>query len=134
MLPKKSSNTSNKMPAKSSVATVSAHNPLAGLAWIVAGLALLLGLGFFRAEDYLYFGSQRLIIEKVSTPDKIVRGLSGRNYLPRDRAMLFVFKSARKHCFWMKDMKFSIDILWLDNERKLVHQARNIKPDTFPAS
>ena len=37
--------------------------------------------------------------------------------------MLFIFETADFHGIWMKNCKFPIDILWLDEERKVVHVA-----------
>ena len=40
-----------------------------------------------------------------------VQGLSGRSSLSESSAMLFVFDiESDRYCFWMKDMKFDIDI------------------------
>ena len=43
-------------------------------------------------------------------------------------AMLFVFEDSAKYSFWMKDMKFLIDIIWLDNDGKVVHIEQNLQP------
>jgi uncharacterized protein len=45
------------------------------------------------------------------------RGLSGRRRLPDDRGMLFVFPSREPRTFWMKGMRFPLDILWIDRGR-----------------
>jgi uncharacterized membrane protein (UPF0127 family) len=42
--------------------------------------------------------------------------------------MLFVFEDSAKYSFWMKDMKFLIDIIWLDNDGKVVHIEQNLQP------
>lgn len=34
--------------------------------------------------------------------------------------------------FWMKDMKFPIDMLWLDNQYRVVSSEENVSPDTYP--
>lgn len=60
------------------------------------------------------------------------KGLSGRDGLPETDALLFVFENNDNHCIWMKDMKFSIDILWFDENKKLIYEKRNISPDTYP--
>ncbi len=41
------------------------------------------------------------------------QGLSGRRGLPADQGMLFLFPEANTHAFWMKDMRFPIDIIYL---------------------
>ena len=42
--------------------------------------------------------------------------------------MLFVFGNEAKHTFWMKDMKFPIDIIWLNSDGKVVHIEKNLQP------
>jgi uncharacterized membrane protein (UPF0127 family) len=53
--------------------------------------------------------------EVVSTPEDHAQGLSGRASLDEDEGMLFDFPSAEIREFWMKDMLFPIDIIWLHN-------------------
>ncbi len=46
--------------------------------------------------------------------------------------MLFVFDEPGKHGIWMKDMRFPLDIIWIDNNLRIVDIKKNISPDTFP--
>jgi uncharacterized membrane protein (UPF0127 family) len=55
-------------------------------------------------------------------------GLMFRASLPQDRALLFVFETADFHGIWMKNCKFPIDIVWLDEARKVVHVAEGVPP------
>jgi uncharacterized membrane protein (UPF0127 family) len=55
-------------------------------------------------------------------------GLMFRPSLAKDRAMLFVFDAADFHGIWMKNCKFPIDIVWLDESRKVVHVAESVPP------
>jgi len=55
-------------------------------------------------------------------------GLMFRESLPRDRAMLFIFVTADFHGIWMKNCKFPLDIVWLDEARKVVHVAESVPP------
>lgn len=55
-------------------------------------------------------------------------GLMFRPSLAKDRGMLFVFGSSDFHGIWMKNCRFPIDILWLDEERKIVHVAEAVPP------
>jgi uncharacterized membrane protein (UPF0127 family) len=43
------------------------------------------------------------------------RGLSGRRQLGADRGMLFVYRDHAKRTYWMKGMRFPIDIVWIDH-------------------
>ena len=60
------------------------------------------------------------------------KGLSGRsNLLPR-HGLLFVFQTLGKYGIWMKDMNFAIDIIWLNDNQRIVGLAANIQPDSYP--
>lgn len=71
--------------------------------------------------------------ERVTTSEQQRRGLSGRSSLPVDQAMLFIFGTPGKQCVWMKDMKFNIDIVWLNKHREIVKIEQNIAPSTYPS-
>lgn len=64
-------------------------------------------------------------------PERIA-GLSNTPYLPEDVVKLFVFDSPGLHSFWMKDMNYAIDIIWLNEQGRVVHIAPGVAPDTFP--
>lgn len=53
--------------------------------------------------------------EVVKSQAALQQGLSGRTSLAADQGMLFVFDKPGTHSFWMKDMKFPLDIIWLNN-------------------
>ena len=63
-----------------------------------------------------------------TTSELMSKGLAVKNQLKENEAMLFIFEEPAKHSFWMKDMKFPIDIIWLDSARKVVHIERNLQP------
>lgn len=52
--------------------------------------------------------------------------------MAQDQGMLFVFNAPDTVCFWMKDMRFSLDIIWLDAQKEVVHIEKNVSPETFP--
>lgn len=68
------------------------------------------------------------------TPELRTKGLSGRASLGTDEVMLFVFEREVRNFFWMKDMLFSIDIVWLDADKQIIHIEKNVSPETFPKS
>jgi len=49
------------------------------------------------------------------------QGLSGVESLADDAGMLFVFPNIGQHGIWMRDMKFPLDIVWLDETGKVIH-------------
>lgn len=52
-------------------------------------------------------------IETADTEGARSQGLSGRESLCSECAMLFIFGKKDKRSFWMKDMKFDLDMLWI---------------------
>lgn len=61
-------------------------------------------------------------------------GLSILDRLEDDQGMLFIFDESGVYPFWMKDMKFSIDIIWLDENNRVVFVKENAKPSDYPES
>lgn len=61
-----------------------------------------------------------------------LKGLSGVVSIPKNHGMLFIFENSDYHGIWMKDMNFSIDIIWLNEYTEVVYIEKNISPDTFP--
>ena len=64
----------------------------------------------------------------AETPAERVRGLSGRETLPQNEGMLFLFENTDYHAFWMKNMRFPIDIIWMDDDRVIVGIAEHVLP------
>lgn len=104
------------------------------LRFLVAALEILLGgCTTLHAEPTYQHGTVTLrsgttiSVEIADTPAKRTLGLGKRDGLRSGWGMLFIFENTRSHPFWMKDMRFAIDILWLRN-RRIVHIARNVPP------
>lgn len=101
---------------------------------LVAVLALLLSGASSRSRsNALNVNGNTFFVEKVSSNSDLARGLSGRSTIANNQAMLFDFKRPEKPCIWMKDMKFAIDIVWVDAQKKVVHLQKNVRPETYPA-
>lgn len=66
------------------------------------------------------------------TPEERERGLSGFSDLKDDEAMLFIFESSDLHGFWMKEMNFAIDMVWLDENFKVISVERGVTQGTYP--
>ncbi len=77
-------------------------------------------------------GGVEVEVEIRDTPQERGQGLSGKTSLPDGEGMLFIFEKADGHGFWMKDMNFSIDIIWIDANRKIVGIEENVSPSTYP--
>ncbi len=105
-------------------------------------LAVALTIGFFVFQVVpraLRPAEARLVIDEkadfkvdiVDNPISRARGLSGREQLEEDKGMLFVFDFPGMYGFWMKDMKFPIDIVWI-SEGVIVGVADNLQPNDGP--
>jgi len=70
---------------------------------------------------------EEIPVEVADSVKKRSIGLGKRTSLKKGWGMLFVFEKRKPHRFWMKDMQFSLDIVWLDNH-KIVHIIHNAKP------
>ena len=87
-----------------------------------------------RAETNSYpqvnitVNDQILIADISATPEQRTRGLSVKDTLTENEAMLFVFDVEAEHRFWMKDMKFPIDIIWISSDKIVVDVEHNLQP------
>jgi uncharacterized membrane protein (UPF0127 family) len=67
-------------------------------------------------------------VEVVSDDQKMQKGLGGRDHLCDSCGMLFEFSKSGKYAFWMKDMQFPLDIIWIF-QNKIVYIEKNVRPD-----
>lgn len=79
-------------------------------------------------------GTESLQASIADTETEREMGLSGTPYLPVGIVKLFVFERSAPWGFWMKDMLYPIDILWLDENKVVVHIEPQLSPDTYPTS
>lgn len=73
-------------------------------------------------------------VEIADTDDLRARGLSYRESLASDGGMLFVFQISGIYGFWMKDMNFPLDMVWVDANHKVVAIDSDIATSTYPDS
>src|SRR3712207_3429539 len=69
-----------------------------------------------------------LVADIAATAEQMTMGLSVKGSLNENEAMLFVFKEEAEHTIWMKNMKFPIDIIWIDADKTVVHIEHNLQP------
>lgn len=81
----------------------------------------------YKQIDVTVNGVQ-LVTDVASTGDQRSLGLAVKDDLKESEAMLFVFSKENEYGFWMKGMKFPIDIVWLDSDREVVHVEHNLEP------
>ncbi len=87
---------------------------------------------FAEVQDYAHAivttsTGKEISVEVADTVEKRSLGLGKRSGLENGWGMLFVFEKRKQHGFWMKDMEFPLDIIWLDNHR-IAYILRNVQP------
>lgn len=68
----------------------------------------------------------------ADTYETRAKGLSNTDPLLENEGMLFVFATPGYYGFWMKDMKYPLDIIWLDKNYKVVSLQKDISPESYP--
>ncbi|PIP28335.1 MAG: hypothetical protein COX29_01655 [Candidatus Moranbacteria bacterium CG23_combo_of_CG06-09_8_20_14_all_35_22] len=89
-------------------------------------LAIAFFWHFYRENNKIIeINGQKFRVELVKTVQKQSQGLGGRENLAENEGMLFDFGKYGEYAFWMKDMKFNLDIIWIADD-KIVHLEKNI--------
>ena len=103
---------------------------------IIIFLLIAISIVWFapRRNTTIAVGTAKLNIIVADSPAEIVQGLSDQASMGADDGMLFILQESTIPRFWMKDMHFGLDIIWIDEEKKIVGIEKNISPDTYPAT
>jgi uncharacterized protein len=83
-------------------------------------------------ESMVELADQRFSVEVAADDASRTRGLMFRDEMPADRGMLFVFEHEQPLAFWMKNTRIPLDILYFDNELRLVSVAADTPPCVTP--
>ncbi len=67
-----------------------------------------------------------IMAELADTVEQRARGLMFRPSLEKNRGMLFTFAEPQQWSFWMKNTRISLDIIWMDGNKKIVHIERSV--------
>jgi uncharacterized protein len=76
-------------------------------------------------KNIAVIGNHRIDIEIARTGAEQNKGLGGRDSLPENNGMLFVFPVEGKYPFWMKEMRFALDFIWI-KDNKIVEITANV--------
>lgn len=104
----------------------------------IGSILLLAGAVFWlirdsgrNSEKKVMVGNEEFRVELADTPQKRELGLGGRETLCQGCAMVFVFPESGQYSFWMKGMRFPLDILWWrSKDGRIVHIEKNIPADS----
>ena len=64
--------------------------------------------------------------EVADTPLKRSVGLMYRDHLKKGHGMLFFFGQPQAWNFWMKNTKMALDLIWIDEKKRVTHIERNV--------
>ncbi len=68
----------------------------------------------------------------ADTPAEQEAGLSHTTTLAQNTGKLFVFNTPGRYGFWMKDMNYALDLIWIDKDLKIIAIDRDVAPESYP--
>lgn len=108
---------------------------------LIPSLAIIVGIAFFMmlpsqvehevvefSRDTIMIDDIELSVQVADTDHSRADGLMFQEELPYDEGMLFIFDDSKKRTFWMSNMEFSLDIIWIDSQRNVVQIDNNVPP------
>jgi hypothetical protein len=81
---------------------------------------------------YVKISGKMIKVDLAITSEAQGRGLSGQKSLKEDEGMLFIFSKPNKNYFWMKEMNFPIDMIWIDDNFKVIYIKKDALPSSYP--
>lgn len=114
------------------------NNKLLSILVLVIGVIVLVAVGFFltagtssaKLRTLTISGDSSVQVELATTEAQQAKGLGGRKSLPADQGMLFLFTDYTVKKFWMKDLSFPLDLIWI-YDGKIVGIEKNLPPAGF---
>jgi uncharacterized membrane protein (UPF0127 family) len=79
-------------------------------------------------------GSHTIPVTIADTDLLRERGLSGTATLATGTGKFFTFDRPGRYGFWMKDMQYSLDIVWINASMRVVGVVEQAAPETYPSS
>ena len=99
---------------------------------ILISISALFAYKFFSNSSFseIEVNGKKFQVEIADTNEERMRGLSNRESLDKESGMLFVFNGPGLHSFWMKDMSFALDFVWI-RSGEVVEITRNVFPADY---
>lgn len=88
--------------------------------------------GVYRHDAQVRVNGKAFDVEVPRNSDAFAKGLAGRPCITDSEGMLFKFTQPGRYPFWMKDMKFPIDIIWIDPNHRVAAIEVDEKPSSYP--
>jgi len=111
--------------------------------WLMISIAVLAVVFVFLllrpaatlAKSSLFIGNNRFEVLVADTPVLRAQGLSGTKSLSADGGMIFIFDKPDRYGFWMKDMNYPLDFVWVESHAggaRVADITENVAPGTYP--
>jgi hypothetical protein len=97
--------------------------------------SLLQENGYFsltRKQVKVLLGEEELNVWVSETNKEKARGLSGTEKMEENEGMLFIFPIESTPSFWMKEMFFPVDIVWINSEKEIIEITEKVFPESYP--
>ncbi|PPU04533.1 DUF192 domain-containing protein [Xanthomonas arboricola] len=98
------------------------------LCFLALALSILLSGCASSGGSWVELAGARYQVELAQNDADRAKGLMFRDAMADDHGMLFVHDRQEPLAYWMKNTKIALDILYFDNERRLVSQQRDVPP------
>lgn len=98
------------------------------IAVVAIGVPYFSSLFSLENKGEVKIREQTIVVDIVKNPEARAKGLSGRAELAVNEGMLFLFDEPQYYPFWMKDMRFPIDIVWIA-ENTIVGFEERVPPE-----
>ena len=108
---------------------------------LIPSLAIIIGVAFVMmlpsevehesvefSKDIIMIDDVQLTVQIADTEHRRADGLMFQEELSFDEGMLFIFDDSKKRTFWMSNMLFSLDIIWIDAQGNIVYIEKNVPP------
>ncbi len=105
-----------------------------GIVLILVGLAVSFSLTNFKPTTSVKLGSSVYALTLADTEAKQIQGLSGVQSLEPNGGLLMAFKNSTIQGIWMKDMNIPLDIIWLDDDKRVIYIVKNAQPEDPPTT
>ena len=87
-----------------------------------------------NTQGAVLIGETRIPVSIADTLRTRAKGLSGTPSLELGTGKLFIFDRPDQYAFWMKDMQYPLDIVWVDSDWKVVDITYNALPESYPST
>lgn len=105
--------------------------------YICLALGALFGAFFLRSvhpdRPHILADTKVIPVTVADTQALREQGLSGTSSLEKGTGKLFVFDTADAYGFWMKDMHYPLDIVWIDATWTVIGVAHDVTVESYPA-